>query len=61
MMKRCLLLVLAVCGSALVYAQELPRSAIGKVLKRELRAAWEASHHGGAPKDISEGAAPQSR
>jgi acyl-CoA synthetase (AMP-forming)/AMP-acid ligase II len=47
--------------SALQLLPELPRSAIGKVLKRELRAAWEANHHGGAPKDISEGAAPQSR
>jgi acyl-coenzyme A synthetase/AMP-(fatty) acid ligase len=28
--------------SALQLLPELPRSAIGKVLKRELRAAWEA-------------------
>jgi acyl-coenzyme A synthetase/AMP-(fatty) acid ligase len=30
--------------SALRLADELPRSAIGKVLKRELREAWAAGH-----------------
>jgi hypothetical protein len=41
MMKRCLLLVLAVCGSALVYAQELPRSAIGKP---DLSGIWQVQN-----------------
>jgi long-chain acyl-CoA synthetase len=47
--------------SALQLVAELPRSAIGKVLKRELRAAWEAGHHKSAPEGIAKGAAPQSR